>query len=96
MTTKTTISLTDEDALDPRTRALRWQDPRVCNWLCATQHWAWDGGDAIVVLTGPDSTARDGVHVVIRVGDEVRVVCARSLYVAQEAVGLNPESFKIA
>lgn len=92
----TTIRLTTEDKLDPRTRSLRWSDPRVCTWLCATQHWTWKDGDAIVVITGPDSTVSGGVHVVIRVGDDVRVVCARSLYAAQEAVGLNPESFKIA
>ena len=84
------VQLTTEERIDPRTRAMRWSDPRVCNWLCATQHWAWTGGDAIVVITGKDSTAYGGVHVIIRTGDEVRVLCVQSLNAAMAVVGLDP------
>lgn len=67
-TMKITIDPIAYDALDPRTIAARYDDPRVGRWVGHTQTWGFENGDAIVVVGNyPECWA------VIRVGDTVKV-----------------------
>ena len=87
----TKLRIVAPDKINPKTMETRWSDPCVRNWLCATQHWAWNGGDAIVVPTNDICIC----WVVIRVGKKVQVVAANSFNHACESVGLDPKKFVI-
>ena len=78
------------ESIDPRTTEARWSDFNMGRWLCATQNWKWQGGDAIVV---PSDDLL--CWVAIRQGALIRVVKAMSLNHAFEQVGLNPKNFKV-
>lgn len=78
------------EEIDTRTTEARWSNLAMRNWLCATQHWKWHGGDAIVVPTN-DMLC----WVAIRRGSKVDVVYAMSLNHAMEQVGLDPKNFKV-
>jgi len=54
------------------TRAMRWNDYRVCNSLSTTQVWKWHGGDAIVVVAN-DHYGRLTGYSVVRMGKKVQV-----------------------
>ncbi len=79
---------TNEEAVHSDTRLVRWTDIRTCNWISTTQVWSFDGGDAIVVVTGtcPNTSA----FTVLRIGEKVHVVEA-SLSDSMKAFGLTPQ-----
>lgn len=90
-----TLTLVYDDAeLDPRTVALRWSDPQTKSQFATTQRWAWEGGDAIVIVTG--TLSNPGCHVVIRVGDRVSVLGVVSVKEAMKFMGLQPDTFTVS
>ena len=79
------ISIPAFGDLHPLTLAAKAADPRVATWLSG-QLWAWEGGDAMTVLTGglyPDQIT----YFVIREGDKVEIVEAQSISKALEERG---------
>jgi hypothetical protein len=98
-TMKTLNLITREDysdlkAIDPRTLSLRYSHPVVGGWCGHTQTWQWEGGDAIVVLTGQGH--RSQPYVVIRVGDRVEAIPCQEIRTAMAAMGLEPSEFTTA
>ncbi len=87
------LRLVKDSAVHPSTMDVRWSHPAVAGWLCATQHWAWEGGDAVCVVTGSGHNVR--TYCVIRVGTDVRVVEANGLTFAMDAIGLDSTKFKV-
>jgi len=83
----------NESKASKLTQAARWSGP-TARWLCATQVWSWEGGDAIVVVTGrfPSPTVP---YVVLRIGDKIHHVADASLHTAMQAFGLNPKDYQI-
>lgn len=77
------LTMTNPASVDPRTIAVRLNDDRVAPWLSTTQAWTFDGGDAIVVVTGALPAVR--TFVVVRRGSEVRVLEASSIVAALAA-----------
>jgi len=95
---KTLRLITREDysdlkVIDPRTVALRYSHPDTILWLGRTQTWQWDGGDAIVVVTGRGDRVQP--FIVIRVGDEVKALPCGGLTMAMEAMGLDPKEYQV-
>lgn len=79
----TNLTMINPSNVDTSTLAVRLSDGRVAPWYSTTQAWAFDGGDAIVVVTGYLPDVR--TYVVLRRGGEVRVLEARSIVAALEA-----------
>lgn len=90
---KKQLRMVSEKDVSPQTIAARWDHPVTSQWLSATQFWAWDGGDAIVVVTGHIPYV--SCWVVIRIGVKIRTVEAKGLKQAMGEVGLNFEEFEV-
>lgn len=88
--TKKPIRMNGQVSLD--TEAAKMKDPNLFRYP-ATQTWTWDGGDAIVVLTG--GFKRPVTYVVLRLGDVVKIYEARGLMHALEQAGEDPNSYEI-
>jgi hypothetical protein len=71
------------------TRCVRYTHPIIGESLSTTQVWSWEGGDAIVVVTG-----RGDAWTVIRHEDLITAVPA-SLHDAMRAVGVDPEEYQV-
>jgi hypothetical protein len=82
-----TLRMVPQEQVDPRTSRVRYSHPDVCHWFPTTQAWTWDGGDALVVVTGHCPYTQ--CYVVLRIGDEVHVVPAGGLDSAARAFGLD-------
>jgi hypothetical protein len=81
------IHIPSEAEVHPSTWAAKAAHHITSRWLSG-QLWAWDGGDAITVLTGGLSGTPDSrVFFVVRLGDNVRVVEAQSFKEAMESLG---------
>lgn len=87
-----TLRLVAPETVHNDTKVVRYTDLRVCDWLSTTQAWAWEGGDALVVLTGRCPYVQD--YTVIRTGDKVQVIPG-SLAMAMSAIGMNVKDFDI-
>ena len=75
------------EAIHPLTIAAKADHPATRNWL-GGQLWAWDGGDAITVVTGGHyGTPDHRCYFVIREGNRVDVVEARSITTAMAERG---------
>ena len=85
--TNATLQMVPQEAVDPRTAQVRYSHPAVAHWFPTTQAWAWDGGDALVVITGHGHYVQ--CYVILRIGDEVHVVPAGGLDSACRAYGLD-------
>ncbi len=83
----------NESKVHSDTQLVRRTDWRTAPWYSTTQVWSWDGGDAIVVMTGRLGNAK--AVVVLRVGDKVHVVEDASLNSAMMAFGINTTGWKI-
>lgn len=83
----------DLKLIDPRTVEERYANPNTCTWYGRTQTWKWDGGDAIVVITGRGDRVQP--FVVIRVGNDVKAIPCGGLNMAMAAMGLNPEEYQV-
>ena len=83
----------NESKVNEATRAARRTDLRTADWISTTQVWSWDGGDAIVVVTGhlPNVVT----CVVIRIGREINFVERAGLKGAMSAFGLDLADFYI-
>ena len=85
--TNATLRMVPQDNVDPRTSFARYTDPSVAHWFPTTQAWAWEGGDALVVVTGHHPYVQ--CYVILRIGDEVHVVPASGFDSAARAYGLD-------
>jgi len=84
----------DSSKVSPLTLNARWDDLRTCTWLSTTQVWSWDGGDAIVVVTGHCPNATN--YVVLRVGNKVHFVEGVGVAKAMSAFGFDSKDYYIA
>jgi hypothetical protein len=81
------IHIPSEAEVHPSTWAAKAAHHITSRWLSG-QLWAWDGGDAITVLTGGLYGAPDHrVFFVIRLGDNVHVMESQSFKDAMESLG---------
>lgn len=83
----------DESKAHSDTQIVRRTHYLTCGWYSTTQVWSWDGGDAIVVMTGKLDRAE--AVVIIRIGDQVHAVRDASVSSAMDAFGLESNSYKI-
>ena len=83
----------DESKVAELTKNERWIDPRTSHWSSTTQVWSWEGGDAIVVLTGCIGEAMN--YVVMRLGDKVHLVAGTGLAGAMRAFGIDLNDYFI-
>lgn len=83
-----TLRIVSHEAIAQKTKDVRYNDFRTSGWLGESQRWQWEGGDALVVVTGrlPNVTC----YTVIRVGNSVHVL-EGSLNQALRSLGYNPE-----
>lgn len=73
------------------TQCVRYSHHIVGFSLSTTQVWSWKGGDAIVVVVGPQG---DGWTVIRNEGTVTAV--PGSLHVAMQAVGMDPSEYEVA
>lgn len=83
-----TARITDISKVDQRTQYRRWSDPLTCGWLSTSQAWAFEGGDALVVVgeLGGQVTG----FTVLRLADKVSVFVG-SLHAALRAENIELE-----
>ena len=93
-----TLHSNDENAASCDTRTVRRTHHEVCDWLCATQVWTFEGedgegcpteGDAIVVPVNSAGQMPES-RVVLRIGDVVHVLSG-GVGPALEAFGFKIE-----
>jgi len=83
------IHVPDMAEVHASTKEAHASHPIAWRWLSG-QLWAWDGGDAITVVTGGHYGSEDHrVFFFIRLGAEVHAVEARSFKDAMEQLGYN-------
>lgn len=80
-----TIDMVAQEAVDERTQQLRYSHPSCCSWFPTTQAWSWDGGDALVVITGRGRGVQ--CYVVLRFENELHVVAAGGVCQALRVFG---------
>lgn len=81
------IHIPSEAEVHASTWAAKSAHPITSNWLSG-QLWAWDGGDAITVITGGFfGTPSHRVFFVVRLGDDTHVVEAESFKEVMEGLG---------
>ena len=85
-----TITQVEQAQVDERTQKLRYSHPDTCSWYPTTQAWAWEGGDALVVVTGSSFRCYSQCYIVMRLGDELHVVPAGGVAPALRAFGFDP------
>lgn len=73
----------------PRTNEFRLADQRLQYLPTVTQVWTWDGGDAIVVMGGRAWDGTVPCYVVVRLGDNIRIVEAQSVNKALNFLGIS-------
>jgi hypothetical protein len=83
----------DQSKASKLTFEARWSDPRTSPWYSTTQVWSWEGGDAIVVVTGHFPRATN--YVVLRVGNQVHFVEGVGVAKAMAAFGFDPKDYYI-
>lgn len=83
----------DSSKVSALTLEARWGDIRTSPWYSTTQVWAWDGGDAIVVVTGRSPYVTN--YVVLRLGNEIHFVEGVGLKYAMESFGINFKDYYI-
>jgi len=80
------INLVPEDKIDPRTWEAKFSHPVTRLWFSTTQMWAWEGGDALVVLTN-NHYGEPECWIVLRMGDRFEVFAAPSIAAGLRAFG---------
>lgn len=76
------LKLVPMEQVDPATRAAKSEHHTIGSWM-HTQCWAWEGGDAIVVLVKTDT------WVVLRDGTKIKVVEERGVVPALKTMGFG-------